>query len=258
MVTLLAGLLFAAFAAPPTYEEAADAYQAEDFERAAELFEALVESDPKPEYLYSLAQSLRRSHQCDRAERSFRRYLATGVTESQLEAVETLIAECERQRDESAQSDPQPSKPEGPQVEEASPVVSDPTLRPGSEDNPAALIRGGAIGVSIGGAVTIGGAVLMGVFVARTQRENEGYDEKGCGPDVDDPALFLTCQAHQDNATTASSLAFGGGVPALVLGVAGVTAGAIAIAVGRRRLAELDMRVGLDLQNPGARLSLRF
>lgn len=250
-----------AFAGPPSYDEAAAAYEAGDFERAADLFDELVRDEPKPEYLYSLAQSLRRSNQCERAEHEFRRYLATGVTDSQLEAVETLIAECDEGEKAEAEATGETGgvatpeaggEPEGPTEPRPAPPL------PSEGGDPAALIRGGAVGVALGGAVAIGGAVLLGVFVARQDRENQGYRDKGCDDGVDDSELFLTCQAHQDNATTAASLAFGAGVPALVLGVAGVTFGAIAIGVGRKRKSELDMRVGFDLSNPGLVLSGRF
>lgn len=76
--------------------EAGDAaYRAADYVNASRELEAAYRIDPQPVLLYAWAQARRMAGACDEAIALYRRYIATGVTDSQAAAANAGIGLCE-------------------------------------------------------------------------------------------------------------------------------------------------------------------
>ena len=93
--------------------EAGDAaYRAADYVNASSELEAAYKIDPQPVLLYAWAQARRMAGACDEAIALYRRYVATGVTDSQAAAANAGIGLCEKSMAAAPRTNPPPPGPE--------------------------------------------------------------------------------------------------------------------------------------------------
>lgn len=76
------------------FELAQAAYAAQDFVRASAEFEAAFELDPKSDYLFGWAQSVRRSGDCPGALALYRKLLAMPLAPDQAAATRQAMSRC--------------------------------------------------------------------------------------------------------------------------------------------------------------------
>ena len=100
-------------------------FAAQQYDKAAaELKEAYV-LDPKPEYLYALAQALRLSGDCPAAVRAYTQYLKTHPAEAEASKARANIERCKSEPTQPLPVAPAPS-PEPPPPPAPSPAVAPP------------------------------------------------------------------------------------------------------------------------------------
>jgi len=136
-------------------------YNVQDYAKASEEYQAAYLLDPKPEYLYALAQSQRLSGDCDKAVRSYQAFIRAKPKADQIEKAQKNIDRCQEdiQARAAGQAPPPPEDipplppaPPEPPPEEKQVIVVAPPPPPAKSYVVGHLLVGG--GVAIGAAST--------------------------------------------------------------------------------------------------------
>ncbi|MEM6990682.1 MAG: hypothetical protein AAF721_09300 [Myxococcota bacterium] len=212
------------------------AYEAGDYERAAEHYERGYSLSPNPVFLYSWAQAVRNAGDCTRAIELYERFLETGATGDSKAAAEQNIARCREAVPEPAVTDPEPT-PQAP-----APGNEPPPNRPADTiEDPSTRRRPDALGLGLlvpGLAAVAAGAVVLGVASVRktTQGRSDQYER------------FDALDETIDRLHVAGGVTLG-------IGAALVVGGAVRLALQGRRAPK---RVSLTANGLGIGLRVRL
>lgn len=157
---------------PPTAKAKAEAkehvqagtklYNVQDYAKAADEYQAAYLLDPKPEYLYALAQTQRLSGDCDKAVRSYEAFIRAKPKADQIEKAQKNIERCQEdiQARAAGQAPPPPEDipplppaPPEPPPEQKQVIVVAPPPPPEKSYVVGHLLVGG--GVVVGAASTL-------------------------------------------------------------------------------------------------------
>ncbi|HJZ84840.1 MAG TPA: hypothetical protein VKN99_06685 [Polyangia bacterium] len=109
-------------------------YNAQDYAKAVDEFKAGYQIDPRPEFLYALAQAQRLSGDCEKAISSYQAFLRTHPNDLQASSARQNIERCEAERATKTTKAPPPLPPPNREVAKTTPAPRPPPAPP-----PAAL-----------------------------------------------------------------------------------------------------------------------
>lgn len=176
---------------PPTAKAKAEAkahvqagtklYNVQDYAKAADEYQQAYLLDPKPEYLYALAQTQRLSGDCDKAVRSYEAFIRAKPKADQIEKAQKNIERCQEDIQARAAGTappppedipPLPPAPPEPPPEPKQVIVVAPPPPPEKSYVIGHLLVGG--GVAVGAASTV--LFLHGRSTINTANSSLDYD----------------------------------------------------------------------------------
>jgi hypothetical protein len=184
--TLIALVLFAGDAAadplpPPSPEASAQmtegmkAFEAKDYERAITAFETAYRLEPRPEFLFALAQAERLSGDCPTALVLYQRFLETQPAEKHAEIARTSIARCQ-QALASRPLDAKAPEPEAAAPAPAPAPLAAPTPTPPRRSRFRDPLGGVLLGVGVAGLAAGGVTFAMSRSAATEADGADTYD----------------------------------------------------------------------------------
>jgi tetratricopeptide (TPR) repeat protein len=173
----------------------------------AELQQAYV-LDPKPEYLYAIAQAFRLAGDCTKAIRAYEQYLKTNPVASEAEKARANIERC---KTAPPPPPPPPNTPPPPAVVQPPPPVPQP---PAGKSGTASWTRDYVGHVLLGGGVVLG-AVGTAMFLSG----GSTIDSINASPTYD---IYASRQADLDGARLRQRLGVGAMITGGLLVIGGV------------------------------------
>lgn len=201
----------------PHFATAVQAWKQQRWPEAAEAFARAYDLDPRPEYVFARAQSLRFAQQCAEAIEAYRGFIALDPPRGAVDEARDHIEACGGDPDGASEPVPAPVSPPSPSVDPSTPATAVES-RPEDLARPWWRDRGGhALGWS-GVALTGVGAGLIAEALVRRGRGERAGDE----------------QAYRDARRDGPALLYAG-IPVAAVGGALVLAAAVRFAMVHRR-----------------------
>jgi hypothetical protein len=242
-LSLAPGKLLADPQAQALFDDAQQAFEDKDYQRASEQLEQAYLREPAAELLYPWAQAERNLDHCESAIDLYEKYIDTGPSERMVEAAQQNIERC---KESIAAQTPEPPPPE-PVVgtdEETAPREEPPPPRAKPTEagqRPVGRDPAGAVLVSLGGAGIVAGAVLLGVASSQAKKTGHARDD----------ANYLDMRGAAMKQRNA-------GLAVMVVGGALIVAGAIRYGVLARKHKRTELGMWIDRTGGAISISTRF
>lgn len=171
-------------------------YEAEDWKGAIDAFRRGHELDPRPQFLFAIAQAERRRGDCAAAVRAYDQFLATSPPEAQAAAARDQRDRCEEAlRPPEPEPEPQPAGPPPPPPAPTTIIVTTPDEPSWWRDPVTAGAAGGAVVLGL-----LGAALLVAADATA--------EDAGAAPDLD---TYLDLKGRAEVRHTAALVTLGVG-----------------------------------------------
>ena len=203
---------------PPPDREAEELYKHGRYAEAAARFEDAYKLDPRPAYLFNIAQSYRLAHQCAKSAAAYRKFLDVAPKDTpNLEKVDAYVREMDDCVKTEAAATPAPPAPRPP--EEL------PVMMPPPEEHHSALPAVG-IGVGVAGLAIAGAGVYF-------QHEVSVAEDDRAKCTMAAPCTLAQLRSIDDRGNSNSTRA----IASYSIGAAAVVTGVVLIVVGKKHSA---------------------
>lgn len=195
------------------FQEAQDAFRAEDFEAAAAAVEAAYIIEPKPMLLYPWAQAERNQGNCGAAVALYQRFIDSGPREDLASAAQGNLDRCQEELDAAAAAEEQIIEDDDDEVVEEiveddepdpAPIVVEPTTKDDGQPKTKVWYKD-PLGGALTGAGVVGLGLGVGLLAVGSSTAKKASDED-------------TQTGYEDQRSRATSLRNGGAIAASIGG----------------------------------------